>query len=92
MKTLNPKTDGVSAAFKELQDDEMATRLVEVPGKDNKTEKYNIMQESASTLWFVKSNKGSLPEALSGKFTSVFEAEKAIQAYISKRDGLKLGA
>ena len=87
MVTKNPKTDGFEAEFKELSDDQMGMRIVELPNKDGKPQTFNVIQEGQFALWKVVPAKGKVPEELSGKYTSIKQAELAIQAYVNKRDG-----
>ena len=88
MVTKNPKTDGFDGAFKELSDDEMATRTIELPNKEGKMQSFTISQDGQFALWKVIPSKGKVPQELEGRYTTVGAAEKAIAAYIAKRDGL----
>ena len=88
MATKNPKTDGFDGEFKEYQDDQMAMRTIELPNKDGKIQSFTISQDGQFALWKVIPSKGKVPGELDGRYTTVGAAEKAIAAYIAKRDGL----
>ena len=91
MKTSkNPKTDGFDGEFKEFQDDQMGLRIVEIEAKNGKMQTFNVSQDGQFALWKIIPSKGGVPEELSGRYTSIGQAEQAIKAYVAKRDGLKL--
>lgn len=81
VNTINPKTDGFEAEFKEISDDQMAMRVVDVPGQKRK---FNLVQDQHFALWTIKPTIGYLAEELSGQYTSEKQARQAIEIYLGK--------
>lgn len=87
VKTTNPRTDGVIGEFMDLEQEDMSSRLVEVETKNGKIQKFTVVQDGQFALWRVVPSKGPVPLELDGRYTSVAQAEQAIQTYVSNRDG-----
>ena len=79
-KTRNPKTDGETIDLEQELEDEpdmMALRIVET-----KDRSFKVVQHNPYALWKIKPDHGPLPEALSGLYTSINDAEFAIERYV----------
>ena len=89
-KTVNPMTSG----NEHLRDDgETVTRT---PGaKDNEitgtryveiaNRKFSLIRRNPYGFWYVQPEKGRTPRELSGVYTTVPDAEKAITVYINNK-------
>lgn len=87
ISTTNPKTEGFETSF-DFEDDQMGARVVEVTGKNDKKQAYDLIQSGPFSLWKIVPKKGPVPAELAGQYTDAKQAELAVQLYISKRDRL----
>ena len=81
MKRSNPKTDGFIGDPEEVfEEDQMGVRHLEAEDGSQ----WTIVQRDPFALWEIRNKKGGkMPEKLSGAYTSVDNAEKAIQFYLN---------
>lgn len=86
VKTKNPKTDDFITTNQRIEyepeDDEMGRRIVEVDGE----EKFTVVQKDPFALWYIKNKSNKVPKQLSGMFTSIGEAEKAINSFVNAKN------
>ena len=83
-KIRNPKTDGEDIDTEkdfEEHEDLMAVRVVEVEDRS-----FKVHQKNPYALWYIQTDRGPVPKALEGSFTSPHEAEKALKRYMGTPD------
>ena len=51
--------------------------------KENSDYEYKVILDRQTGLWFIQTSKGTVPQKLSGTYTSAGEASKAIKNYMS---------
>lgn len=51
----------------------------------------HVYKEGPYGMWFVRLEKGNLPDKLKGAYTSFYEAEKAVKYYYVEEKNRKLG-
>lgn len=79
MKIVNPKTDGYIAdkVLDAEAEDQMAIRGI--TAEDGR--RFVVRQKESSSLWQVQPRRGPVPQALSGLYTTIRDAEQAIVRY-----------
>ena len=77
----NPKTEGFEDVLEifDEEEDEIGSRYVKIGEKE-----YKFVFKDPHGLCFINVKKGRLPDELSGAYTSVQEAERAILQWNSR--------
>lgn len=79
---INPRTDGMED-FREFDPDEGEIGRRTIETTDGQT--FTTKSFDPYGLVKIEVSKGKLPEQLKGVFTSHFEADKAIEAYLATK-------
>lgn len=79
----NPKTDGnedLIIADEDLPEDQTAIRHIEIGDR-----KFKVVATDPYGLWHIEPDRGIVPKAMEGVYTSPLEAENAIKAYMAAK-------
>ena len=85
IKVRNPKSDGENIEVEEFYNEDadlMGLRFVDVDGQ----RKYIVKAHGQYGMWVIHSeNGGGVDDSLKGMFTSMADAERAIERYLNHK-------
>lgn len=86
-KVKNPKTDAFVTYNEPLdtfepEEDEIGRREVETA----EGEQFTIVSKDPYALWEIKNRTNKVPKQLEGLYTSVSEAQRAIDSYVTAKN------